>query len=327
MCIPFPVNIANNVLSNNVQLNDIIVFPYEELVTLNEAYGKVVEHVEHQCVGTENTLGGNKDFGKEYDEEIPLDGQSVDYDPDDKEDNTSDKYKKQKGHDIYLKSRAGQRVEVCRVFLLTTLTLDRDTYFRWCSEKQKEKGTNGEQVLVEKRNYDNIASSKEKIAIHTPRQELCNTCCGYKAGTVSSEKYQKRLKRKDEARAAKNTTKGTASSEKFVDNGLASEVSLYVWHEALGAVSSNEFTSCLINYIRNSADSYKKVVLISEGCNYQNRTKVLSSALSNIAVEKSIVIIQLYLEKGHTMMEADSVHSTFEQYFKPPINSPMDYVA
>ncbi|CAG4955076.1 unnamed protein product [Parnassius apollo] len=41
----------------------------------------------------------------------------------------------------------------------------------------------------------------------------------------------------------------------------------------------------------------------------------------NISVE------QLYLEKGHTMMEVDSVHSTIEQYIKPPIYAPSDYVA
>ncbi|KAF2891724.1 hypothetical protein ILUMI_14449, partial [Ignelater luminosus] len=106
-----------------------------------------------------------------------------------------------------------------------------------------------------------------------------------------------------------------------------SEVSLYVWHETSKKVGSNEFTSYLIDYIRNIADSYKEVVLISDGCNYPNRNKVLSSASSNIAVEKFIVLNQLHLEKGRTMMEADNVHFTLEQYFKPTINSPMDYVA
>ncbi|KAF2888825.1 hypothetical protein ILUMI_17348, partial [Ignelater luminosus] len=36
---------------------------------------------------------------------------------------------------------------------------------------------------------------------------------------------------------------------------------------------------------------------------------------------------QLYLEKGHTMMECDSVHATLEKYFIPPINAPSDYIA
>lgn len=39
------------------------------------------------------------------------------------------------------------------------------------------------------------------------------------------------------------------------------------------------------------------------------------------------MIEQLYSTKGHTMMEADSIHSTLEKIFKPPIYSPLDYVA
>ncbi|KAF2894129.1 hypothetical protein ILUMI_12043 [Ignelater luminosus] len=142
-------------------------------------------------------------------------------------------------------------------------------------------------------------------------------------------------KEKGRSSSAKNATKETAGSEKLVltmdlqsilqcPKTLVSamyykqklqlhnfttyelnnsEVSLYVWHE----VSSNEFTSCLIDYISNIADSYKEVILISDGKVYRYKSAVFG--------------------KGHTMMEADSVHSTLEQYFKPPMNSPMDYVA
>lgn len=105
------------------------------------------------------------------------------------------------------------------------------------------------------------------------------------------------------------------------------DVYLYVWHEGEGGVTSNEFVSCIADLIYNIADSYEEVVLISDGCNYQNRNKVLSSELSNLATKKNIIIEQLILEKGHTMMEADSVHSTLEALFKPPICSPGDYVS
>lgn len=43
--------------------------------------------------------------------------------------------------------------------------------------------------------------------------------------------------------------------------------------------------------------------------------------------KKSIKIEQLILEKGHTMMEADNVHSTLEALFIPPSRSPSDYVS
>lgn len=88
-------------------------------------------------------------------------------------------------------------------------------------------------------------------------------------------------------------------------------VMLYVWHEANGSVSANEFTSCIIDYIETSKannQEYEQIVLISDGCGYQNRNKTLASALSYAAKSLSITILHMYLTKGHTMMEADSVH-------------------
>jgi len=88
-------------------------------------------------------------------------------------------------------------------------------------------------------------------------------------------------------------------------------------------VTSNEFTSCVISFIvrKLNTHKYKEFILISDGCNYQNRNKVLSSALSDLAVQKNIKIEQLILEKGHTMMEADSVHSVLVHLFQPQLSS------
>lgn len=106
------------------------------------------------------------------------------------------------------------------------------------------------------------------------------------------------------------------------------DVHLYVWHEGDGGVTANEFSTCIIEFLRlKLGEGYKKAVLISDGCCYQNRNKVLSSALLNFSVEKNIEIEQLILEKGHTMMQVDSVHSTLEHLFKPPIYSPNDDVS
>lgn len=104
-------------------------------------------------------------------------------------------------------------------------------------------------------------------------------------------------------------------------------VCLYVWNETEGGVTANEFTSCISHYMRSVPESFKEIVLISDGCTYQNRNKTLASALSDISKERQIIIEQLFLEKGHTMMEADNVHSVLEHLFKPPINSPSDYIA
>lgn len=99
------------------------------------------------------------------------------------------------------------------------------------------------------------------------------------------------------------------------------DVTLYVRHESNGNVTANEFISCILDYISNLSTEVKEVTLISDGFNYQNRNKILASALSQVAKKKDIVIEQLYLCKRHTMMEADSVHSTLEKIFKPQIYS------
>lgn len=171
--------------------------------------------------------------------------------------------------------------------------------------------------------------------------------------------YDQHITRKDQAKIAKNTAKGSASETTLVltmdlqsaflcPKLLASavyykqklqlhnftlyvlnnaDVTLYAWHEADGGVTANEFTSCIINYLENLPPQYNKIILISDGCNYQNRNRILASALSDYSKRSSVTVKQIFLEKGHTMMEADNIHSVLEHYFKPPIYSPSDYLS
>lgn len=200
--------------------------------------------------------------------------------------------------------------------------------------------------------------AQERIGIHQPRKDQCDTCCSYKTGNISQQEYENHIKKKNEAREAKKNAIDSADEETIVItvdvqsvllapkllasslyykmklqchnftvyNAISKEVTIYFWHEADGNVTANEFTSCLINYCQNLPTSMKRIIIISDGCAHQNRNRILSSALSDLAQNKKINIEQLYLEKGHTMMEVDSVHSTIEQYIKPPIYSPSDYI-
>lgn len=220
----------------------------------------------------------------------------------------------------------------------------------WCLDEQKK--------AAHLKLFKTVLTT-EKIAIHKPRKDQCDTCVGHKCGTVSEENYIAHQQKKDAAKVAKDKFINSANDELLVftmdlqsvltcPRLLASQsyyklklqvhnftiyaqndahVNLYVWHEANGGVTCNEFTSCLIDYLSNIQNNYKSVIMISDGCNYQNRNKTLSSALSDLAKEKNITIQQLFLEKGHTMMSADTVHSTLEHYFTPPIFSPSDYLA
>lgn len=71
----------------------------------------------------------------------------------------------------------------------------------------------------------------------------------------------------------------------------------------------------------------QEIIIISDGCCYQNRNALLSSALLLMARTKNITITQKYLEKGHTQMECDSMHAAIERKLKKKeIYSPSGYV-
>lgn len=70
-----------------------------------------------------------------------------------------------------------------------------------------------------------------------------------------------------------------------------------------------------------------QIILWSDGCGYQNRNSTLSNGMLNFALENGITVIQKYLQKGHTQMEFDSVHSVIERQIRnKKINVPTDYV-
>lgn len=70
-------------------------------------------------------------------------------------------------------------------------------------------------------------------------------------------------------------------------------------------------------YITNLlAEDVKDVVIWTDGCTAQNRNSIVSNALHRLAIDKNITITQKYLEKGHTQMEVDSVHSVIERKLK-----------
>ncbi|CAB3252726.1 unnamed protein product [Arctia plantaginis] len=55
---------------------------------------------------------------------------------------------------------------------------------------------------------------------------------------------------------------------------------------------------------------------VIHGCTAQNRNNGVSNALLHLAMARNVVITQKYLEKGHTKMEVDSVHSVIERKLK-----------
>ena len=108
------------------------------------------------------------------------------------------------------------------------------------------------------------------------------------------------------------------------------EVMNYLWTEINGDIESSNFTSCYIDYLTgvlNLHPDTTTIIIWSDGCTYQNRCNILSSALLTFAVRQNVTIFHKYLEVGHTHMECDSVHANIERAVKHArIHLPTDYI-
>ena len=95
------------------------------------------------------------------------------------------------------------------------------------------------------------------------------------------------------------------------------DVMCYFWHEVNGELKSSNFASCISDHLELVVDdSVSTAILYSDGCCYQNRNVTLSSAFIHFAVSRRKTIFQKFLEKGHTWMEVESVHSATEGKLK-----------
>lgn len=103
----------------------------------------------------------------------------------------------------------------------------------------------------------------------------------------------------------------------------------YLWDESQGALTANEFTSVICSFITKEVpfEEGDEIIIFSDGCGYQNRNMTLSNALVNLAYTRKITITQKYLEKGHTQMECDSMHSNIERQLRnQDIYLPSSYI-
>lgn len=202
---------------------------------------------------------------------------------------------------------------------------------------------------------------RHNIDFFRPKKDQCEKCAAYKVGQISEDVYQVHILKKNEARDEKandkqdrNTLVFTTDLQAVLMAPKSNISSLYyrtklqvhnlcfynlnskdgfcfLWNESEGGVNAEEFASVWIYFLENKVLPHigeaKKIIMYSDGCNYQNRNCVMSNALLNLAITHNIVIEQKYLETGHTQMEADSMHSTIERYLRTKnINVPAEYV-
>lgn len=209
----------------------------------------------------------------------------------------------------------------------------------------------------------NEVFSEMNLSLFSPKKDQCDLCCGFEVGNVPLETYNQHQERKNAARekgrdktsAIENSSikvitmdvqsvllapklqasalyyKTKLACHNFTVYDLASkEVSCYFWYEGEGDLSANSFASCITHYIEAVAAKENEIthfILYSDGCGYQNRNAILSNAMCHLASRLNIKITQKFLEKGHTQMEVDSVHSSIERKIKKKnIYVPQNYV-
>ncbi len=205
--------------------------------------------------------------------------------------------------------------------------------------------------------FEQIFHSK-KMCIFHPKKDHCDVCFSYKQGNVSKENYDHHIVLKDQARAEKEKDKASENVKvltvdvqsvllcplnnsssmyyktKLVNHNytvydlLTHDVLCYLWNESDSNLQGSTFATMLCDYIANHSGckAGDTIIIYSDGCTNQNRNVQVGNALLNLAIEKSITIIQKFLIKGHTQMEGDSVHACIERKIRHrSINVPSDY--
>ncbi|KAK3909537.1 hypothetical protein KUF71_019640, partial [Frankliniella fusca] len=88
----------------------------------------------------------------------------------------------------------------------------------------------------------------------------------------------------------------------------------YLWDESEAKRGANEIATCVLLFIKKKvSEGITDFFIWSDNCGGQNKNKYLFSAYTWAAAQYNITITHRYMERGHTMNEADSMHSTIEK--------------
>lgn len=206
-------------------------------------------------------------------------------------------------------------------------------------------------------------AEKMKISLFRPRKDQCDTCFKYKNGNLEEEEYNIHIQRKDLARKEKEEDKKMAIAGEChvitVDvqavklsphipasslyykqklcchnftlyNLVNNQATCYWFDETVADGQAATYASFLVNYLEEhflQEEIKKTIIIYSDGCTAQNRNSILANALLYVSEKYCITIFQKFLEKGHTQMECDSVHSAIERALKhKEIYLPSDYI-
>lgn len=204
-----------------------------------------------------------------------------------------------------------------------------------------------------------ILVDKMNIGMYQPKKDRCDTCCAWEVGNIPDEDYNVHISKKNAARTEKVKDKEEAEKGNVhvicmdvqkvllspmlnasalyyktklivhnftVFNLTTRQATCYLWDETQADLVGSVFATCLVDYMEKHFKDDIPVIIYSDGCTSQNRNAIMSNALLHFSARTNKVIFQKYLEKGHTQMEVDSVHSKIETNIHGrPIYLPSDY--
>lgn len=198
------------------------------------------------------------------------------------------------------------------------------------------------------------------LSLYTLKKDQCNMCAEHEAGNLSEEEWIQHQHRKDRARKEKEDDKQSAAQRQctvltmdlqavkvapciqasafyyktkltchnFTVYNLTTHHCMCYWFSEVDTdLSASTFATLIINYLKCNCANDKEIIIFSDGCTYQNRNSILGNALLDHAINSGQTITQKFLERGHTQMECDSVHSAIERKLKKrPIHLPSNYI-
>lgn len=199
------------------------------------------------------------------------------------------------------------------------------------------------------------------LSLFMPKKDECDLCVSHRTKNIEDELYILHQTKKQEARIEKDKDKNSNTDDfkvytmdmqavllcpKSNVSALYYKTKLavhnftvfdlktkdgfcFLWHESEGGLVASVYASIVIYFLSQEINKTQRpnYILYSDGCTSQNRNVIMANALLNLAMMKNVTIIQKFLERGHTQMECDSMHSTIErQLKKATINVPADYV-
>ncbi|XP_052122519.1 uncharacterized protein LOC127749229 [Frankliniella occidentalis] len=102
----------------------------------------------------------------------------------------------------------------------------------------------------------------------------------------------------------------------------------YTWNESEARKGANEIATSVLLFIEMMANrGVKEIIFWSDNCSGQNKNKYLFSMYTHACAKYKIKIIHRYMEKGHTMNEADSMHARIERFSKfKSVYEPFDWI-